>query len=72
MRVARRRLAGIVLVPVYRRDRRFVRGHEVLERGHDGGEDRVADLDLRYGGCLGVALEVGVGGGQRYVDVVES
>lgn len=48
MGVACGRLAGIVLVPVYRRDGHFVGGHEVLERGHDGGEDRVADLDLGY------------------------
>lgn len=48
MRVARRRLARIVLVPVHRRDGRFVRGHEVLERGHDGGEDGIADLNLGY------------------------
>lgn len=61
----RLRLGGagaVVLVPVAALDRSVVRGHEVLERGHDGGQDRVADLDLGYRGSVGEAVEGGVGG----------
>lgn len=48
---------AVVLVPVLTLNGRFVRGHEVLEAGHDGGHDRVADLDLGHGGGLGGSAE---------------